>query len=67
MILDDSAKDFWRKQILILIMKFAEQASISSMNDLQDTQDDRLLAAIQSRVLSFQNDYMESVQLLLDK
>lgn len=61
---DDSAKQFWSKQILILIDKLADQCHQASLNNsFQHLEVDQ----IQTRIEDFQKDATRNVQLLLEK
>lgn len=63
---DLSAKQFWCKQIKVLILKFADQALQSATEDIDDGESQEKDQILQ-RVSDYRNDYENRVQDLLNK
>lgn len=59
---DLSAKQFWSKQIRVLILKFAEQAQHSASEE--NGEDEQ---SVVRRVSQYRDDYEDRVRDLLDK
>lgn len=61
---DHSAKQFWCKQIRVLILKFAEQALHSALEENGSADEEQQIAA---RVSQYREDYEDIVGDLLKK